>query len=315
VQQYGYQADEVRVSDYINQNLTPKDEQASDRSEAQRVEDLIRRGDEICAESEREDFLALAAISKIAEIRPKDKNSDPLPWPKMAHIVRSLKRPAEVAALRQVYRPGFFLIGVFATEEDRLKYLVDQKGTDPERARALISKDAKEEGVSYGQRTRDTFHRSDVFIQLKGEAYKDELRRFLDLIFGEPYLTPTLDEHAMFLAAAASARSAQFGRQVGAAIVNQEGDLVAVGCNDVPRPGGGLYWFGDKNPKPCRDHERKDPVDSNDEEKRSIEEDILVNVQRSVNEALTEARATLGEDTRRSFARALTRYSHVKGLF
>jgi deoxycytidylate deaminase len=99
----------------------------------------------------------------------------------------------------------------------------------------------------------------------------------------------------MFLAAAASARSAQFGRQVGASIVNRDDDLVAVGCNDVPRPGGGLYWFGDKNPEPCRDHERTDPVDSNDEEKQGIEQDILSNVQRSVDEALKKASEQIEE--------------------
>lgn len=296
VQHYGYTGNDVRISDYIRDNLTAEEEQAVDTSELERIENLIRRGDRICEESGRLDFLALAAISKIAEDRPKEQDGSPLPWPKKVHIVRSLKRPDEVAALRQVYRPGFFLIGVFATEEDRLKYLTEQKRIDEEKAKELIEKDAKEGDVLSGQRTRDTFHRSDVFIQLKGEAFKDELKRFLDLVFGHPYLTPTRDEYAMFLAAAASARSAQFGRQVGVAIVNRDGDLVAVGCNDVPRPGGGLYWYGDEKPESCRDHERTPRVDSNDEEKQFIERDILANVQNSVDEALREARTKVDDD-------------------
>jgi cytidine deaminase len=41
-------------------------------------------------------------------------------------------------------------------------------------------------------------------------------------------------------------RSADLNRQVGAAIVRSEGDLIAVGCNDVPKAGGDLYWPGDK---------------------------------------------------------------------
>ncbi|MGB7986295.1 MAG: anti-phage dCTP deaminase [Terracidiphilus sp.] len=296
VQHYGYKANEVRVSDYIKENLSSGADKCVDGTEIERIENLIRRGDEICAQSGKADFLALAAIAKIAELRPKDSDNNPLPWPKTVHIVRSLKRPEEVVTLRQVYRPGFFLIGVFATEEERLNFLVDRKAADSKRAKVLIETDAKEEGVSYGQHTRDTFHRSDVFIQLKGDAYKDELHRFLDLVFGQPHFTPTPDEYAMFLAAAAGARSAQFGRQVGAAIVNREGDLVAVGCNDVPRAGGGLYWFGDKNPEPCRDHEREEQVDSNDEEKKTIEEDILENVQRSVREALEQASAMVNPD-------------------
>src|ERR1019366_6349790 len=76
----------------------------------------------------------------------------------------------------------------------------------------------QDEDAPYGQRSRKTFELADVFIQLKSDEYKQQLERFLDLLFGHPYLTPEPDEHAMFLAYSAGLRSGQLARQVGAAI-------------------------------------------------------------------------------------------------
>lgn len=45
----------------------------------------------------------------------------------------------------------------------------------------------------------------------------------------------------MMEAAAAAIRSACLSRQVGAAIYDRSGELLGVGCNDVPKFGGGLY--------------------------------------------------------------------------
>lgn len=83
--------------------------------------------------------------------------------------------------------------------------------------------------------------------------------------------TPTEREHAMFLAYASSLRSAQLGRQVGAAVTTPMGDVLSVGCNDVPRPGGGLYWPGVFD---NRDH-KFGQEDSNDKQRNRIIEDLL----------------------------------------
>jgi deoxycytidylate deaminase len=129
----------------------------------------------------------------------------------------------------------------------------------------------EDEALLFGQRTRDTFQLADVFVKLSEDAYKKQLERFLDLVFGFPYHTPEPDEHSMFLAYTAALRSGQLGRQVGASIRSGIGDVVALGCNDVPRPGGGLYWPG---PEDQRDHIRR--WDSNDLQLRRIIEDVLV---------------------------------------
>jgi cytidine deaminase len=50
----------------------------------------------------------------------------------------------------------------------------------------------------------------------------------------------------MFMAHAAALRSGALTRQVGAAITTHDGQLLALGTNDVAKPGGGAYW--------CEDH-------------------------------------------------------------
>ncbi len=121
---------------------------------------------------------------------------------------------------------------------------MDEKDVSRDEAVRLIHRDQEDEDKEFGQRTRDTFHRADVFVELQGDRYKKELKRFLQLIFGYPYITPTPDEFGIYHAYAASLRSAQLGRQVGAAIVDPFGDLIAVGCNEVPAGGGWLVLGG-----------------------------------------------------------------------
>jgi deoxycytidylate deaminase len=93
---------------------------------------------------------------------------------------------------------------------------------------------------------------------------------FLTSFFSDPFITPTQRENAMFLAYASSLRSGQLGRQVGAAISTRSGDILALGCNDVPKPGGGLYWPG---PGDRRDHVLG--IDTNDKQRDKIV-DLLV---------------------------------------
>ena len=88
----------------------------------------------------------------------------------------------------------------------------------------------------------------------------------------------------MFLAYAASVRSGDLSRQVGAALTTPRGDVLAVGCNDVPRYGGGLYWpgIGDQ-----RDHVRGS--DSNEKRRDEIIAELLGML--TNNGPLTENRA------------------------
>jgi deoxycytidylate deaminase len=161
------------------------------------------------------------------------------------------------------------LIGVFATEKERLDFLINRDA--PRQAAIELIKRDSDESDDHGQHTRATFHLSDVFVQFKDKLYVSELTRFFDLVFSNPFITPTRREHAMFLAYGSSLRSGQLGRQVGAAITSRSGDVLALGCNDVPHPGGGLYW-------PDSD-DRRDHVlgyDTNDKQRDKII-DLLIN--------------------------------------
>jgi cytidine deaminase len=75
----------------------------------------------------------------------------------------------------------------------------------------------------------------------------------------------------MFHAFAAAARSSSLARQVGAAICTKDGDLVSIGCNEVPKAFGGSYWSGDANDG--RDHILEG--DTNDAIKRDLLIDLL----------------------------------------
>jgi deoxycytidylate deaminase len=262
---YGYEPHVIRISDLI-QTLT--EHPLQNDSEINRISCRMTAGNNACRDSRRHDVWALAAIAEINKTRGVDLNQQN-PRPRVAHLILSLKRPQEVVTLRKIYGSGFFLVGVFATEKERLESLIEKNAPKMD-AISLIKRDEDELLDEFGQQTRDTFQLADVFVQLKNKAFHSELQRFFRLVFSDPYVTPTQQEHAMFLAYASSLRSGQLGRQVGAAITSKEGDILAVGCNDVPKPGGGLYWPG---PHDNRDHVLG--YDTNDRQKNLIVDQLL----------------------------------------
>lgn len=92
----------------------------------------------------------------------------------------------------------------------------------------------------------DTFHRADFFIRgWDRDVIREDVQRLLEILFASPFRTPTRDEQGQFFAAGSALRSAEFGRQVGAAITTAEGSLLAVGTNEVPKAGGGSQWEED----------------------------------------------------------------------
>jgi cytidine deaminase len=139
-------------------------------------------------------------------------------------------------------------------------------------AEELIAIDEKETGTEYGQNVRDTFPMADVFVSYSGlPELEKTIDRFIDIFFGRPFMTPTREEYGMFHAQAAALRSAALGRQVGAAIATAEGDILAVGVNEVPKAHGGHYWHEDEGD--ARDFARGQ--DQNDRVKRVLLRDLL----------------------------------------
>ena len=176
-----------------------------------------------------------------------------------AYIVDSLRHPAEVSILREVYQDAFTLLGIVCDPAKREKRIrenffdrsqwSDQLVKDQVRDFLTRDEDAPEK---HGQHVSDTFHESDFFVDNSVDAgedlaltgMNDQLRRFVNLITQSKIVRPTISETAMHHARSAQMRSACLSRQVGSALVDANGNIVATGTNDVPQAGGGLYGEG-----------------------------------------------------------------------
>lgn len=292
IKKFGYKPNVIRLSNPLKiiQKKLNLDVDIKTSPEGDRINSLMDAGDKAREKAGRGDLLALVAVAQISQKRKVLRGTkETQAQPKMAHILVSLKHPMEVIALRRIYGPGFFLIGVFAAEEDRLRYLQDDKNIPLAYANDLINRDQKED-KPLGQQTRDTFHLADVFVRMKDDEYKDQLWRFLDLIFSNHEKTPTADENGMFLAYAASLRSGSLSRQVGAAIVSSRGEIIGVGCNDVPRAGGGLYWPGENDQRDYNfNYKGETGIDSND----ACRDEIIKNIMDRLKPEVAEEKRLL----------------------
>lgn len=281
----GYQPIEIGLSsllDLIDWSRIPNAPVIDDETLDRHIWTRMDAGDCLREELQRGDALALLAILKIKQSRPNANE----PLQRSAFIFRSLKHPEEVTTLRHVYGPNFLLISAYSPIATRAEYLERRIYADWERlalpsgdrsaagtARDLIERDVREAHRELGQRLGDTFPKADFFVDARHRASLERgLQRFVELLFEHPFHTPTKHENAMFHAQAAALRSAAPGRQVGCAIADSEGDVIAVGTNEVPKAGGGQYWSDDAYD--MRDHNRDDP-DVSGSEKRTVIEQIL----------------------------------------
>jgi deoxycytidylate deaminase len=199
----------------------------------------------------------------------------------VAYIIKQLKRPEEIALFRKIYGEHVFQLSAYADEASRRVTLAQEmRDFDPASTRIsgfegkalqLIRRDERED-IESGQQLQDVFPLADVFIDASTpDATKAEINRFIDLIFGYNFYSPSRQEYGMFLAKAASFRSADLSRQVGAAACSEAGETLVMGCNEVPSPYGGSYWEGDAGD--ARDF--KVGSDTNDEFRHRLLGDIL----------------------------------------
>ncbi|MCE5272391.1 deaminase [bacterium] len=259
---FGYKSAEIRISKQLIPLLIKVPKDSDFQNSYDRINTLMTAGNEARTFSNNNAIFALGSAVLIGSERKKHPHEK-----RMAFIINSLKRPEEVAKLREIYSDSFYLLGVYSDKEIRKKCLCDEQGMSQEEAEKLIKRDA-EENILFGQGTSDTFHRSDFFIPFDDESkMKSNLWRILDILFGDPFQTPTFDEFAMFMAFSAALRSADLSRQVGAVIAKKR-QIIAMGANDAPAFGGGLYWTGDD--PDGRDY--KVGYDSN-----KINKDIMIN--------------------------------------
>lgn len=231
----------------------------TDRADVNTTISLQDLGDEMRATTEDYGAVAEGIARKIRDTRA-DKikavpglrervtpNGDP-----RAYIVDSIRHPAEVELLRHIYQDAFVLIGVVCDEKVRLSRLTEKYGNaGKDAALKLMQRDSKS-GKKNGQRVSDAFHLSDFFIDnseprtIDGHGNEDwrvgeHLSRLVKIVTHSEVVRPTTPETAMHTAHSAAMRSACLSRQVGAALVDKVGNLIATGTNEVPSAGGGVY--------------------------------------------------------------------------
>jgi cytidine deaminase len=252
--QVGYEAGAIRLSALLSAvpGLTTR---LTCRTEDERYTTHMDAGTELREKMGRGDALALLAVSAIMDKRQQLTGEASKEASRYCYILRSLKHPKEVETLRGIYGSSFILIAAYAPREQRLQNLATrisesrhcfQISDSRVTAEQLLLRDEAEQGKELGQQVRKAFPLADVFIDTsEPDQLRTAVARFVEVLFGYAFHTPTRDEYGMFHAQAAAVRSAALGRQVGAAITTEDGDIVAVGTNEVPKAGGGLYWSGD----------------------------------------------------------------------
>ncbi|MTB68602.1 cytidine deaminase [Providencia sp. wls1943] len=193
----------------------------------------------------RNELLAEAAIAAIATEKKKIDYTNEA-YKGTVFIIDQFKRPEEAELFRVIYQHNFYLLGVLRDLDYRIPNLIADESTKDD-LHLIINIDNKSSD-DHGQRTGETILDSDFFIKnnfSQKSELKKKIERFFGLIHGKNGLTPTFNEKGMYAAFSTSLQSACLSRQVGAALFDDEGNLLAVGKNDVPKAGGGLYSSDD----------------------------------------------------------------------
>jgi deoxycytidylate deaminase len=258
------------------------------------------------------DHAAIAAslVAKIAEARAlaqgavftRETPVEPDGKPR-AFVIDSLKHPAEVKLLRRLYGDAFVLIGVVCSPPVLERRLSNALFTGVERElpaskailKEFIERDADDADHKHGQHVTDAFHEADFFVDNTPDIptpasgnFKDavdsrligELSRLVSIILHDRIRRPSIDESAMHAAYSAQLQSSCLSRQVGAALVDERGNIVATGTNEVPKAGGGVYG---EDMGPGRFENRcafcenggKGPFCSNNTQQNALIEDVL----------------------------------------
>lgn len=266
----GFKPLKIKLSDEIVQRTGITPYKCATIAGAKRLQDA---GDDL-RNKHGASFVAGLGINQIHKIREQDDETKP-----RIFIIDSLKHQAEVEVLREIYGSSFYLIAVVcneSTREGRLrkKFKNEPPGQNPDVLGSLM-KDDRKGTEDFGQQVRKTSQLADFFIANEDQdagGLATQLDRFLLAVTGREVVRPTRDERGMHAAWSASLRSSCMSRQVGAAIVGPNGELLATGTNDPPAPGGGVYqdgsepdhrcfkWPGDAQRGYCRNDRAKEDI-------------------------------------------------------
>jgi deoxycytidylate deaminase len=270
-----YRVIEIKVTDVFDslKNLIPPLVPLEKAPSYKRYDSYISYGNQL-RRLFGDDCLALVAVRRVMSKRIRHIKTDK--FSRTAFLIHQFKREEEIDLLRAVYGSLFFQISVYSRRGARVDYLSrdfarTEKAAGPNKYRHLaekiITRDEHEAEEPHGQRITKIFHDADFIINIDAEEkIDDQISRFCELLFSSNSVSPTRSEHGLFLAKVAALRSLDLSRQVGAALFSESGELLAFGCNEVPKALGGTYWT--KETYDDRDFVRGE--DSNETRKRQI---------------------------------------------
>lgn len=293
---------DVRISELLD---TAVPDEVADIS-ASTLRKMMDKGDAFRSRLDDDSACAYMAAQAIARARTEATGQATEHRSTHVNLVRSLKTEGEVRTLRSIYGQRLIVVGVSASKEERRAELTRQLVLELDKSKVdieasyLLRRDEEDEEKVFGQRTSKAYRLSDAYVAVKTAQEAKIVDRLVELLLGEPFKTPSRDEQGMFQAWATMFRSSAAGRQVGAAIVDDDGEVVTLGCNDVPKPGGGQYWADD--PDDRRDFQLGH--DANDKGKFGVAIDLLrelaksgwLNDARAKQDPATRVKEALGSD-------------------
>lgn len=281
--QINYDPNVIKLTDSLKKfNRVPK----KFDSEFDRYKSFISAGDKICVDAKRGDILSLLAVAELIGSSSADQRKAMI-GARRINIFRQIKRLEEYRHLERTYGRNIIFVGCYASKDDRVNFLVDKmrsadrgssKNKLESQALDIISIDEDEDGQRFGQKIIECYPKSDFVIDCSSlKSLEDSCERLFQIYFGHPFVSPNRDEYASYIANAAAYRSLDLSRQVGAAIFSDFGEVISLGCNEVPAPGGGTYWCNDE-------HDARDYVlgfDSNQRVKEDMARDALFKLRKS----------------------------------
>jgi deoxycytidylate deaminase/dephospho-CoA kinase len=226
-----------------------------------------------------------------------------------AYILDALRHPAEVNLLRHLYQDAFVLIGVVCDPDVREARLRTKfQNPAPNELREFMKRDEKD-NRKHGQQVAKTFQLADFYVDNTPDRFlytesgekreenpewdiNEKLGRLVRIVAHDGIERPEVSETAMHHAYSAQMRSACLSRQVGAALLDRDGNLLSTGTNEVPKAGGGVYgesFSGEDQPRlDQRCAYRPDKYCSSTKEQNQIIDGIIEDV--SSIQALTQTK-------------------------
>lgn len=288
----GCRVEKVHVSDIIQsyyEIITKKHLELVDTNNQKRRKILQSAGTEIRKiDGELVGKLIVMAIHENGKRVAEDGGLDNVET--LIYVIDSLKNNGDLFLLRKIFRDEFYFCFIHSDKESRWRRMIDYKSWKEEDEKEFHDRDEidNDEKKMYpavlnaGQQVGKLAAYADYYVvnNSNREELGQESNRFLSLLLGEDISQPTYDERCMHLAFSSANSSGCLSRQVGAAIFTPHGNVLAVGHNDVPKFGGGVYFPESANDRRCyKVGDRRCTNDTNKDERfKRLSEQICTDV-------------------------------------